>query len=205
MPTQLSTAGTSPRDAEARTSDQRASPRIMTISRVVALTVNGDRGLARLRNISNGGVECSTPMKLRVGQRVRLHLSDIIEADARVVWTHNDQVGMAFEEQRDCGTLLSQLIQDARSGKSRAFRLPVMKPAEATSERGAHNIVIRDVSQRGMKVRHDGDFSPGLRVKVSLPGGGDRRGIVRWQNGDLAGIELVDTFSPEELSQVSKL
>jgi hypothetical protein len=63
----------------------------------------------------------------------------------------------------------------------------------------SHQTLVSDISQRGMKVTHDGRLRPGLSVRVILRCGANKAGIVRWANDTLAGLLLSEPFSVDDL------
>ena len=73
------------------------------------------------------------------------------------------------------------------------------------SEQGLCVAHLHDVSQRGMKIGHDGSFFPGMAVKVMMGPGIERRGIVRWSHDNLAGLILTEPFQIYELGSASAL
>jgi hypothetical protein len=79
-------------------------------------------------------------------------------------------VGLAFEHYINSAELLRRLVAEARSSRARPLRLAAHRiDARGRSAKGIHQLEGDDISQRGMKVRHDGTFRPGFRVCVQLP------------------------------------
>jgi hypothetical protein len=56
-----------------------------------------------------------------------------------------------------------------------------------------------------MKVTQVDEFRPGLRVKVTVGNGRERKAVVRWAKDETAGLYLLDPFSVEELGSAAKL
>ena len=70
---------------------------------------------------------------------------------------------------------------------------------------GEQVATLRDVSQSGLKLAHDGRFTAGLPVKVRLSPELERRGVVRWSQTGLAGVVLTEGLSVEELGSMRDL
>jgi hypothetical protein len=64
---------------------------------------------------------------------------------------------------------------------------------------------LRDISQRGAKVVHDGRFFAGLAVKIQINPEIERRGIVRWSRDGIAGVQLMVPLSVDDLGSISLL
>ncbi len=140
-----------------------------------------------------------------IGDRVRVSLSDNLVIDGRVVWTNGDECGVKFDQDLDSIAALRQTADEIRTGATRPPRLSLGVPAVVSSEHGLKPTRVSDISQRGMKISHDGSFKPGLSVKVMLQSGIERRGFVRWVSEDLAGLIINDPFTVEDLGSVSCL
>ncbi len=185
--------------------DRRANARVRTVYRITPVKVNGERGLARLRNISDGGMRLDMAMPVMLGDRASITLSTSQVLEGRVVWTNGGECGVQFDEPIDSYAALCASYEEARAPGARAPRLPTNTPAVAESDQSVRPVKLCDISQRGMKIAHDGSFIAGLPVRITLPSGVQRRGVVRWSKDGYAGVMLSETFSPTDLGQVSRL
>ena len=140
-----------------------------------------------------------------LGDAIDIQLSETINVPGRVIWTHGAECGIKLAHAIDSGALLKHIADQTSSKGSRALRLPVSKKATVSSEQGIHAGEVGDISQWGMKVKHNGKFFAGLQVKVSLHSGLQRRGVVRWSREGIAGILLLEPFSPDELGSALNL
>jgi hypothetical protein len=174
----------------------------MRVARAVA---DNDCGLARIKNISDDGAQLRLKLPVMLGDALTLDLAEDLSLTGRVVWTSDSDCGLKFDQSVDCARLLTNLAEGTRAGTTRPLRLSVTKSAISCGENGIRLIGVTDVSQRGMKVRHDGSFTPGLSVKITLPSGIERCGVVRWTKDNYAGVMLLDPFSPEELGSARNL
>lgn len=179
---------------------------LATVNRVARLTVGCETGLARVHRISDVGLEISSIMTLQFGQVALLDLSETVSANATVFGRDGKRYCLGFQQRVDCAALLRELVAEARTSRARPLRLttPSMR-ANGTSANGIHQLEVLDISQRGMKVRHDGSLQAGLRVCIQLPNGRECRGIVQWVKDGRAGLQLLDLLSADELGSVSRL
>jgi len=185
--------------------DQRASSRTRTVMRVARIRSSDDEGLARVRNISDGGMRLAIGIPVAAGDLLEVSLSDSVVLHGRVVWSASGECGLEFSETVDSNEALRIAAEEARLGKARAPRLAISLVAVLLSEHGLRVIRLRDISQRGMKIAHNGDLRPGLSVKIMVSPGVERRGVVRWVDNDLAGLILIEPFSVRELGSVNAL
>jgi translation initiation factor IF-1 len=185
--------------APAWSGEPRRSPRTLTVFRTVKVQVGDTEGLARLQNISDEGMKLTLKLPISPDDVVTIFLSDADRLEGRVVWTDGNSCGLQLTEPVDSAALLSDLAASARDGSTRAVRMKADAAAVAYSEGGVHRVRLEDISQRGMKVRHTAKFDEGLAIKVRLLTGLELRGIVRWSQEDVAGIELLELISVEQL------
>lgn len=191
--------------APVRNVERRQGDRFHTVCRVARVISADDQGLARVRNISDLGLSLELYFPVCLGDRLTVHLTDDLSVNGDVVWSTDSWCGLRLDEPIDSVSVLRDLGARVGRADSRAIRLPVAKVAVAHTENGLRSLEIQDVSQRGMKVRHDGSFRKGLPIKVTLASGIERRGIVRWSHDRTAGILLTQPFSPSELGSARYL
>lgn len=191
--------------APAEEADRRADRRYRAVYRIAPVHTDHDYGMARVRNISDGGMAIDIGFPVCLGDRIWLTLADDVVLGGRVVWSRDGECGVGFDAPVDSVRVLRDTAATARAPHARAPRLPIERTAIASSEAGVHAVEVRDVSQRGMTLAHDGQFTPGVRVKVRLGSGVERRGVVRWAHDGLAGLLLTEPFTPQELGAVSAL
>ena len=196
---------------EASSGNRRGDQRIKTVYRLVKIEHDQDEGLARCRNLSDGGVKLELAMPLNLNDRVTVSFSTDTLIDGRVVWLSGDSCGVAFDVPIDSGMLLrndmianSRMVADEKP-HNRSPRLKTNLPAKIAYHGTTHEAVITDVSVRGMKIANDGNFHPGLNVRVILADGREKEGVVRWSRDNIAGVLLLDPFGVEELGSVHRL
>lgn len=185
--------------------ERRGDHRLQTVFRVARVITAHDEGLARVRNMSDFGAGISLSLPVIRSETLMLELADGVALHGQVIWTGENMLGLQFDQSIDCRELLATLAEGARCAGLRPVRLPLSTVALTRSERGMRCVKVVDISQRGLKVVHDGSLTSGLHLKVSLPCGLDRHGIVRWTDGQRAGVMLLEPLSVEALGSVRRL
>ena len=185
--------------------DRRQSGRVQTVFRVARVKTTSDEGLARVRNISDAGISLQLHMPVALGDVLVVELATDMALTGCVVWSCGPDCGVQLDREIDSAGLLTELASRTRNATGRPLRLPAATIALTRGENGTRRVEITDVSQRGMKLMHDGSFTEGLQVKITLPSGRERRGIVRWSRENLAGVLLLEPFSTEDLGSLRGL
>ncbi|MBN8816230.1 MAG: PilZ domain-containing protein [Sphingomonas sp.] len=182
--------------------DRRSASRIRTVYRVARVRARGDEGLARVHNLSDEGMMLELGFPVMLNDTVRIDLTETVSLEGKVIWTEGGRCGLKLRRPVDSADLLRQMCEEQRSGATRPLRLGMRRPAMTASEFGLKPVSVVDISQRGMKLAHDGSFRPGLAVKVTTDTGIERRGVVRWTRDDLAGVILTEPFTVAELGSL---
>lgn len=181
--------------------DRRAAARIVTICRLVKIKGRHGEGLARCRNISNGGVKIETYMPVKLRERVTISFSPSVEIEGTLIWIDGSEGGVSFDAPIDCIAILRKTAPS--NPQSRPPRVPTSLPASLSLPGGGKcGTLVSDISLQGMKITHDGTLRSGLNVTVMLADGLERRAMVCWTRGDLAGLQMIDRFRLEELPQL---
>lgn len=181
------------------TAEQRSGGRLQTVLRVGRVIAAGDQGLVRVRNISNEGAQLRLSLPVAPMETLTLELADDLHLRGQIVWRSGTDCGMKFGSSVDCAAILTHLATGTQTGVHRPVRLPVATAALASSEHGLRPVRVQDISQRGIKLVHDGSLNAGSYLTISLPGGIDRYGVVRWTQGNIAGVMLLEPLSAETL------
>lgn len=185
--------------------DQRSSPRIRTVYRTARVKGTNDEGLARVRNISDGGLKLDTVLPVRLGDALSVQLSETTTLAGTVVWISGRECGIKFSEPVDSIELLRQLVSEIRAERTRPMRLSASLPVTVSGLDKPVSTRTVNISQSGMQVEHDARFTPGLRLKIAIGSGVEKTGVVRWVKDQFAGIMLTERFSVEELGSMSAL
>lgn len=183
---------------------RRQNHRTKTVYRLVKIEHDGDEGLARCRNISDGGMKLDLSIPININDSVSVTLASAV-LSGRVVWVNGKDCGIAFDKPVDSTQLLNEAARDGTITPTRAPRLNTNLPATVAVEGKASKAIVTDISVRGMKIANDGNFQPGLRVRVLLDCGHEKEGIVRWARDNIAGVMLLEPFDVDDLGSVQRL
>lgn len=184
--------------------ERRADQRLRTVYRVAKVSTGCDLGLWRVRNISDGGMMLATSVEVAPGEHLSIALSDRSTVEGTVVWCEDGRCGIAFDAPIDSAALLASLVAEQRAPDYREPRLPVSAPAIAYDEAGIHSVKVCDLAQHSVGFTHHGSFPAGMKVKLLLENGLERRGVVQWSDEDHAGLALVEPFACEDLESIRR-
>lgn len=182
--------------------DRRGGDRYRTVWRIAKVTRDGDAGLWRVRNMSDGGMMLAVDVPVSVGERLEIALSETIVISGRVAWCEAGKCGVAFDAAVDGAEVLRQLAAEQQSGDYRAPRLPVHTRAQLITDGEASDIELADLSQSGAGFRHDGHFEVGKALELVLPGGIRRQAIVRWSRAGRGGLWLTEPLGRADLESI---
>lgn len=199
------TNGSEPLHAGAVEVERRAKCRFYTVMRVARVQREQDTGLWRVRNVSDEGMMLATSVPVAPGEPLEVALSEKVTISARAVWWDGQRCGVAFDRAIDCAATLKGLVAQQRSKAFRQPRLPVETRAVICCERGLHAVRLHDLSQSGAGFTHDGCFREGMYVRLLFANGEKHRGVVRWTNGNRAGLYLYEPLPCEVLESAARL
>lgn len=188
----------------ADTLERRASTRLRTVFWIAKVTREHDVGLWRVENISSRGVMLQIHIEVAVGERVSIALSDTHSVRGAVKWHEGQRCGVEFDAPIRCERVLRMLAAERRSAGYRAPRLVVDRGATAWCEHGLKSVRVRNVSQHGLGLAHDGQLQPGTRLKLQLENGLERRGVVRWSSEGQSGLRLLEPLGCSSLESCAR-
>ena len=183
-----------PRPAERRT-DERV-PAALSIIKLA--TAGGDQ-LARLRNMSAGGLMAEVGHALDVGTAVEVDIHGQ-KVPSTVVWTREGTVGIKFDQSVDLGELLAG--RKPRHGfRPRPPRLEVNCKASLRVGKTYYTCEVHDISLAGLKVEPIEEYCLGKKVVVVVESLRPVQGEVRWFSERKAGIVFDQPLKFEELAE----
>ncbi len=183
-----------PRPAERR-NDERV-PAALSIIKLI--TGNGDQ-LARLRNMSAGGLMAEVGHPLEVGTTVEVDVHGQ-KVPSTVVWTREGTVGIKFDQTVDLGELLAG--RKPRHGfRPRPPRLEVNCKASLRVGKTYYTCDVHDISLAGLKVEPIEEYCLGKKVVVVVESLRPVQGEVRWFSERKAGIVFDQPLKFEELAE----
>lgn len=181
--------------------ERRRQQRHLTILRVAALIIDGERELCLVRNISAGGVMAHVYRPIDVGTRVAIEIKNDEQIAGTVVWDEDSNVGIEFDQRIDVPDLLatSKILGDGK--QARRPRVSVDRLARLRCGAEVHHVRVNDISQGGIKVEIEAPLPPDADIVVTLDGFRPLTGIVRWTKEGYAGISFIQVIPIGELCE----
>ena len=156
-------------------------------------------------DISDNGMQIASRLEFTLGSIVAVDLSESCTLTGTAVWVQGAHCGLKLLTPIDSASLMERLRQELRSPGSRPLRVSVDKQIVCRSELGMQIVRLRDISQRGAKIVHDGSLSEGLTVTLQVALTILCRGLVRWSRDGLAGVQFEKELSVPELGSMRDL
>ena len=179
--------------------ERRADERIVPLLRIAKLITEGGERLARVRNVSAGGVLAEISDCPAVGTHVQVELSSQ-KIPSTVIWIREGLVGLKFDQAVDLGELLAG--RKPRHGfRPRPPRLEVACKASVRVGKFYYTVDVHDISLGGMKVEPIEEYCVGKDVTVVVESLRPIRGEVRWYRDRRAGIVFKKPLDFEELAE----
>lgn len=179
--------------------ERRREHRHLTILRVGALVIDGERELCLVRNISAGGVMAHVYREIAVGTRVGIEIKNDEPLAGTVIWESDSNIGIAFDEAIDVPAFLasSKILGDGR--RARRPRVEIDRPAQL---RCGVEVVwgdIRNISQGGVRFDCEQDLPVDSDVIVTMRGFRPLPGVIRWRRDGWYGISFIQVLPIQEL------
>lgn len=170
--------------------DRRRHGRHLTILRVGALIIDGQRELCLIRNISAGGLMAHVYSRIEVGQRLAVELKGDQAVTGQVAWVDEANIGITFDELVDVEEILAIQSVAANGWRPRMPRVEVDRLATLRVGARTYAVTTCDISQGGVKVEIDQALQPGEDVVFTPERFRPVQGTVRWSEGGLCGISF---------------
>jgi len=179
--------------------ERRRGERHLTILRVGALIIDGERELCLVRNISAGGVMAHVYRQIDVGTRVEIEIKNDEPLAGTVAWYADSNIGIAFDRPIDVPEFLasSKILGDGR--RARRPRVEVDRTAKLRCGNEVLWGQVRNISQGGIRFDTEHDLPIDSDVVVTLPNFRLLGGVIRWRNDDRYGISFNQVIPIQEL------
>jgi hypothetical protein len=184
-----------------RPTEQRTDPRFHALLPVTKLvTEDGGQHLARIKNISAGGMMVEGTGPVETGTSIYIEMGDNRRIPGAIVWTRGTAMGVKFDQKVDLRELLGS--RRPRHGfMPRPPRLDVTCGATVKIGRLYHRAEVRDISFGGIKVEINDWQCVGKPVVITIESLRPLKGRVRWYKAGRAGIVFDEPLSFEELAE----
>lgn len=182
--------------------ERREHRRHMTVMRAARLSseIHKVEGLGVVRNISESGMMIDAHRSFEIGEQVAISILDGDRVEGEVVWKDGASIGVRFSSWISVNNMLAKPPVQADGTRPRPPRLRLNRKAVIRIGSYMTDIIICDISQRGAKLKFPTSLVIDSRVQIVL---GDLRPVsasVKWQAGDMIGIEFHRTLGVEEIS-----
>lgn len=182
-----------------RPADRRDEQRLPATLCIVKLTGERCEQLARVRNLSAGGLMAEIGQPLAVGERVEIEIQSQ-RLPSSVVWTRDGTAGLKFDQNVDLGELLAG--RKPRHGfRPRPPRLEVKCKASLRIGKTYYNCEVTDISLAGMKIEPVEEYCLGKEVVVVVESLRPLKGEVRWYSDRKAGVVFDKALGFQELAE----
>ena len=182
-----------------RPAERRADDRVPAALSIIKLAAQSGEQLARLRNMSAGGMMVEVGRTLEVGEAVEVEIHGQT-LPSSVVWTREDTVGIKFDQSVDLGELLAG--RKPRHGfRPRPPRLEVNCKASLRVGKTYYTCDVHDISLAGLKVEPIEEYCLGKKVVVVVESLRPVKGEVRWFADRKAGVVFDQPLKFEELAE----
>lgn len=166
------------RGAQARGSCVESRGRVATATRFHA-----SRGAADKRNCRPPVPRTTLPIYL--GDIFGIAVADERSVAAEVVWTSGDNCGLRFNDPFEGALMLAEILDRAQGSRRPGLNGADQPDAPTGSAHRSANI-------RRSPTADDSDMAGGIEVRATLESGQRRRGILRWVQGEMASIHLLN-------------
>ncbi len=182
--------------------DRRDSQRYRSVMRAARLSscIHKVQGLGVVRNISEGGMLVESRLSFEIGESVAVALLDGDRIEGEVVWQDGNSVGIKFSSWISVEAVLDKSNLEPSGLRPRSPRLAMDGPITIRSDSFLADARILDISQRGAKLHFSKSLLIDCRIQISCDNNRPMTGSVKWQAGDLLGIEFHRVLGIEELS-----
>jgi len=186
---------------DSESADRRKDNRTTAVYRPVLLEADGFTGFCLLRNLSSSGMMGEAYAYFAEGEEVSVQFMPGHLVSGKIIWSRDGKIGVSFDHEIDlAGSLKNMGSTYLESKLNRAPRLQIECEGEATRDDAKWKIRVQDISQRGLKAVLP-SARPGDEFLLNLPGMEPRKAVVRWSQGDNAGLNFLRPIAFEELAR----
>jgi hypothetical protein len=181
--------------------DPRDAVNMVALFRPALIETGDFRSFCLVRNISPWGLIAAFHGLPVVGQPISVRFSEAMKIRGTIVWFEAERIGMAFSKAINVPAFLDELGSNRTSGKDyRPPRLSVQVPGNFIVLSKAHPLIVRDISQRGIKASVE-EVSVGVEGTLEIQGLHPRRAVVRWVRQATASFYFIIPLSFTELGK----
>lgn len=191
-----------PRRTDAREEgDQKAREcRKMALLKVAKVICDDMEHFCLIRSISPEELLAEVQFPVESGRRVRILISEDLELAGTVSWARDSRIAVRYPRQRDIPGLLSRINKPDGGYRPRMPRLEVNAWARLRVGARVFSARVINISQGGARLRVQG-LSTCSDAVLTLESFRPLEGVVRWCDGNEAGIALNERLGLAELGK----
>lgn len=184
-------------------SDRRESLRHRAVMRAARLSscIHKVEGMGIVRNISEGGMLVQSSLHFETGEHVVISLLDGDRIEGEVVWQDGTAFGIKFCSWISVDAVLARSDMDCGKLRPRPPRLSMDRPILLRTGSVLGDARLCDISQRGAKIQFSKYLPINGRVQISHNELRPVGGCVKWQAGEMVGLEFHRTLGIAELTE----
>lgn len=165
--------------------DRRESDRFLSLLRVGAISVDGQRELCLIRNVSAGGMMIRAYSPIEIGTSLSVELKQGDPVSGTVKWVEGGLTGVTFDTPIDVVQLLTPPSDGPRP---RLPRIEVDCRGWVRQDGDVVRARVTNISQGGVCMECDSGLTIGAEVVVTLPGLTPAAGVVKWNHDGTYGV-----------------
>jgi hypothetical protein len=176
-------------------SSRRRWQRFPTIRRLAVISNGRMQGLARVNNISDGGVCLTVAEKLPTNSSLTIRLADDIVLRGRIAWSRGTDCGVILDEKIDCRFILSAATQSNCRPQSQGLTLHTDAPIQVVVDEKRLAGKLRELTLHSCKIEGLAGLQRNQPLKVVFAPDVVKKAFVCGHDGDCTGIlfcELLD-------------
>lgn len=181
--------------------DERAGEcQRMAILKVAKAICDDMEHFCLIRSISPEELIADVQFPVEAGRRLRVLISEDLELAGTVSWARNSRIAVRYPRQQDIPGLLSSINKPDGVYRARMPRLEVNAWARLRVGARVFSARVINISQGGARLRVQG-LSTCSDAVLTLESFRPLEGVIRWCDGNEAGIALNDRLGLAELGK----
>lgn len=187
-------------DNPASTKERRGELRQITVLRAGILHLKGSKQLCLVRNISSGGLMARVYSSLEVEEILEVELRPGELLAASVTWKNESSVGLKFAVEVDVPNLLATPWVAERHHRPRVPRIAATARCRIREGSRIYTAQLKNISLGGVGLNADVNLAGHTELIVSIPDLPPLRALLRWSDGQAAGLSFAQPLRFESLA-----
>ena len=178
---------------------RRTLERYATVVQSVTILSEDHEEVCNVRQVTAGCAVADVAGNYRPNDVVILAIAQSKTVGANVTWAFNKSIGLKFDRADDLTVIL--LGQATKSLQLNRHHLNFLAEASVLIGDDARNVLIEDISQKGVRILCGIELSVGSAVEMHIPRLASISAIVRWSNTGITGLSFDSEIDLKSLRQ----